>query len=549
MTEGQLFDGKYRILKVLGKGGMGTVYLAENVKLGTLWAIKSINKQANSKIDILVESNILKQLNHPSLPRIFDILEDESNIYVIVDYIDGTPLDKELQNVGKFPEETVVRWAKQICDVLIYLHTHKPNPIIYRDMKPSNIILTREGSIKLIDFGIAREYKAGSESDTIYIGTRGYAAPEQYGAGQTNAATDIFSLGITLYHILTGKGPNEPPYELKPVRTLDKSLSEGIEYIISKCTRQDPGERYQSAQELLSELANIEKVGKPEGSVYRANNSSVGVPEDYKKVVGIVGGPASGTTTIITALSEYFAENGKKVAIVDLTKNRRLYDMFGWGCSKIHPNQADYCNNSLKYLLEGKLKPLSIGKLRDLYISAAPVELRSRNYIDLIDRLKNDNDVVLIDMDYSTDIELVKYIDHLYIVKDMNMYSGKDTSEYIYRLKTAAINLSKLRVIINKYLECSVKPKTAVDTVTAYNTDSSDGQYEFLIKERPQFFVVPFELDNYRAAIDNVNSELFSCEGYTASFKEAICEIGNSLYPVKDKPSLKGYIKSFFGKK
>lgn len=258
MTQ-DLFDNKYKIERVLGKGGMGTVYLARNVKLGTLWAIKQVNKNVGENVDLLAEPNMLKKLNHPSLPRIFDIIEDEESIYIIEDYIEGDSLDKVIKDAGRFPEKTVVDWAKQLCEVLIYLHTQKPNPIIYRDMKPANIIVNSEGKVKLIDFGISREYKKGSDSDTTYIGTRGYAAPEQYGTSQTDARTDIYSLGVTLYHLITGKSPNEPPYEIKPVRQLDKKLSRGIEYIINKCTALDPQRRYQSVKQLLNDLNNIKK--------------------------------------------------------------------------------------------------------------------------------------------------------------------------------------------------------------------------------------------------------------------------------------------------
>jgi serine/threonine protein kinase len=209
MVKDNLLEGKYRILSTLGQGGMGRVYLAENIKLGTLWAIKHLQKKPSSSCNLYIEPNILKKLNHPALPRIFDIFEDAGNIYIVVDYIEGVSLDKKLEEVGSFPEEVVLEWAAQLCDVLMYLHGIKPNPIIYRDMKPANIILAEGGRLKLIDFGIAREYKSGTCSDTICIGTRGYAAPEQYGAGQTSVASDIYSLGVTLYHLLTGKSPNE----------------------------------------------------------------------------------------------------------------------------------------------------------------------------------------------------------------------------------------------------------------------------------------------------------------------------------------------------
>jgi serine/threonine-protein kinase len=260
MINGELFDGKYEILEVIGTGGMSTVYLAKNVKLDTLWAIKKINKDCNSYIDLLIEPNILKKLNHPSLPRIFDIIEDESSIYIIEDYIEGISLDKKLLRCGKIPEKVLVKWAVQICEVLIYLHGFKPNPIIYRDMKPSNIILTNDGKIKLIDFGISREYKANVDNDTTYIGTRGYAAPEQYGRSQSDVRTDIYSFGITLYHLITGKSPNEPPFEIKSIREIDENFSRGMEYIISRCTRPDPNQRYQSVRELIEDLINIDRI-------------------------------------------------------------------------------------------------------------------------------------------------------------------------------------------------------------------------------------------------------------------------------------------------
>ncbi len=259
LTQGQIFDTKYEILKILGSGGMGTVYLAQNIKLGTLWAIKEVNKNLGNRVDLLAEPNILKKLNHGALPRIFDIIEDSNYIYIIMDYIEGIPLDKELKKEKRFSEKQAIEWMKQICDTLKYLHSMKPNPIIYRDMKPSNLIIACSGDIKIIDFGIAREFKKESTADTTYIGTRGYAAPEQYGTSQTDARTDIYSLGVTMYHILTGKSPNDPPYEIKPLREINIKLSRGIEHIIAKCTNQDPLKRYQSVDSLLKDLKNIHK--------------------------------------------------------------------------------------------------------------------------------------------------------------------------------------------------------------------------------------------------------------------------------------------------
>lgn len=259
MQIGDFFNGRYVIEKILGQGGMGTVYLARNINTETFWAIKEISRRPDSGIDLMAEPKLLKKLDHPALPVLFDILEQDGKLYLISDYINGISLDKKLAVEGKIEEEIVVDWAIQLCKALDYLHTLQPNPIIYRDMKPSNIILAASGALKLIDFGIAREYKAENDTDTVYIGTRGYAAPEQYGTGQTSAASDIYSLGVTLHQLLTGKSPLEAPHGLKAVRFYDASISTGLESVVLKCTCDNPDERYKSAAELLLELEHLQK--------------------------------------------------------------------------------------------------------------------------------------------------------------------------------------------------------------------------------------------------------------------------------------------------
>ena len=176
-----------------------------------------------------------------------------------MDYIEGEPLSKIIKEHGPQPQEIVVAWGKQLCEVLYYLHTRKP-AIIYRDMKPSNIMLRPDGNIKLIDFGIAREYKEDNTEDTDSLGTKGYAAPEQFGGnGQTDARTDIYCLGVTLYHLVTGRNPCKEPYEVRPIREVNAALSGGLEQIILKCTRKNPNERYQTAMELLYALSIYER--------------------------------------------------------------------------------------------------------------------------------------------------------------------------------------------------------------------------------------------------------------------------------------------------
>lgn len=266
MTEiGTVIDGKYEILKEIGRGGMSIVYLAMDKHLNKQWAVKEIKKKGSGKNDeiivnsLLAEANMMKKLDHPSLPRIVDIIDNGITIYVVMDYIEGESLDKILNEYGSQPEELVISWAKQLCDALSYLHSQKP-PIIYRDMKPANVMLKPEGNIKIIDFGIAREYKEQNLADTTVLGTKGYAPPEQY-SGQTDPRSDIFALGMTMHHLLTGVDPrNGDPYA--PVRQWNPELSEGIEVIIDKCVQPAAENRYQSCSDLLYDLEHPELITK-----------------------------------------------------------------------------------------------------------------------------------------------------------------------------------------------------------------------------------------------------------------------------------------------
>ena len=156
-----------------------------------------------------------------------------------------------LEEWGAQSEEVVIDWAKQICDTLGYLHSQKP-PIIYRDMKPANIMLKPEGNLKIIDFGISREYKEQNLADTTILGTKGYAPPEQFGSRQTDPRSDIYALGMTMHHLVTGVDPKKNDYV--PIRQWNPELSDGLEIIIDKCVQMDPNDRYQNCNELMYDL-------------------------------------------------------------------------------------------------------------------------------------------------------------------------------------------------------------------------------------------------------------------------------------------------------
>lgn len=267
---GLVLDGKYEILKEIGQGGMSIVYVAMDNRLNKQWAVKELKNDGSQSVEMQLkgierEANILKKVDHLVLPRIVDIIDKDGTVYVVMDYIQGLALDRILKEDGAQPQENVIEWAKQLASALDYLHSLNP-PIIYRDMKPSNIMLQPDGRVKLIDFGTAKEYKVENIADTTALGTRGYAAPEQFGDElghgiyKTDARTDIYCLGATIYHIVTGKNPCEPPYEMRPIREWNPALSSGLEKIILKCIQPNPEDRYQNCSELIYALEHYNEL-------------------------------------------------------------------------------------------------------------------------------------------------------------------------------------------------------------------------------------------------------------------------------------------------
>lgn len=261
---GSLVDGKYKILSEIGHGGMSVVYMAINEKANKTWAVKEVRKDGKMDFNtvrqgLMAEIETLKKLKHPNLPSIIDVIEDDDSFIIVMDYIEGRSLDKIIEENGAQPEAYVVEWAKQLCDVLGYLHSRTP-PIIYRDMKPANVMLKPDGNIMVIDFGTAKNYEIDL-GETTGIGTIGYAAPEQYigsGLGRTDARTDIYCLGITMYHLLTNIDPCKNLISDKSIRAVNPALSHGLDAIIQKCTQYQPADRYQSCAELMYDLENYE---------------------------------------------------------------------------------------------------------------------------------------------------------------------------------------------------------------------------------------------------------------------------------------------------
>lgn len=257
LQRNSIFEERYRIDKVIGKGGMGKVYLAYDITDNSRWAIKEqVVTKKNRKL-LISEAEILSKLHHPALPEFRLKKEIEDKLYLVMEYIDGRTLEKIIREKGVIDEPVVVDWFKQVCEVLVYLHGLE-TPIVYRDLKPPNIMLEESGKIRIIDFGIAQEYAGDSAKADVAALTRGYAAPEQYNRKYLlDVRTDIYALGVTMHYMLTGKDPNKPPYVFEPARKLRPEASAAIEAILTKCLQPNPDDRYANASQLLEDLRNI----------------------------------------------------------------------------------------------------------------------------------------------------------------------------------------------------------------------------------------------------------------------------------------------------
>jgi serine/threonine protein kinase len=221
-----LLRQRYQILAQIGEGGFGAVYKARDAELGhRLVAIKEMNQSGLASQELREaaeafhrEANLLAGLSHPSLPRIYDHFSEDGHWYLVMEFIEGETLERRLERAFNrhLPVKESLELAIQLCKVLEYLHTRQP-PIIFRDLKPSNVMLTSDGSVYLIDFGIARLFKPEQRKDTMAFGSPGYAAPEQYGKAQTTPRSDVFSLGALLHQMLTGNEPSDTPFRFAPL--------------------------------------------------------------------------------------------------------------------------------------------------------------------------------------------------------------------------------------------------------------------------------------------------------------------------------------------
>jgi outer membrane protein assembly factor BamB len=299
LPKGAILQDRYEIVKVLGLGGMGAVYQARDLRFTGVARLCALKEMTCTTPDPQVrrlaiqnferEANILASLNHPAIPKIYDYFTEGTRSYLVLEYIDGEDLEALMGDTQQMlPQERVLDWAIQICDVLSYLHSQEP-PIVFRDMKPSNIMLRPPNHVVLIDFGIARVFEVGQKG--TMIGTEGYSPPEQY-RGIANPQGDIYALGATLHHLLTRRDPRlEPPFTFheEPPRLLNPALSEELEVVIMRALEYEPEKRFANAAQMKDALVQClgedskdrepsRAVGSRPAAIQRAESKAADLP-------------------------------------------------------------------------------------------------------------------------------------------------------------------------------------------------------------------------------------------------------------------------------
>ncbi len=269
---------RYRIIERVGGGAMAQVYRVEDMQTGAIHALKALRIPAAedgiAQNDFIKTANrealFLKKLSHPALPRYEDLFSDAHYVYLLMEFIEGDNLKIYLEQdeMRTLDIRMIVHWGVQICDTLTYLH-HREPPIVFRDLKPSNLIRRPDDRICLVDFGIARYASKKNATDTIVLGSPGYAPPEQYGQGQTGPRSDIYALGATLHHLITGRDPSIAPFKWPAVRSLNPLIPRPLDNLIMKCVALDTEKRPESAEKVGTALRDILKMlDEANGPIY-----------------------------------------------------------------------------------------------------------------------------------------------------------------------------------------------------------------------------------------------------------------------------------------
>lgn len=519
---GSTIDGRYQVINKLGKGGMGQVYLCKSISMGNLWAIKLIQYNKAGQHFPIVEEDILKRLNHIYLPKIVEVLYTESGAYIVESYIEGTPLDKKMAKEGPFDEEQVINWGIQLLEVLEYLHSMKPRPIIYNDMKPSNIIITHNNVATLIDFGISKElnsYSPGDSSQWMAY-TAAYAAPEQL-RGISDQTTDFYSLGLMLLFLLTNLETDDIKHgDIKGFQ-ISKSLREALLRAIAVRSE----ERYQTAEEFKETLKEIKFNQRSQVKYIKE------LPADYKKIIGIYSPYAIGKTTVACNLASAYAKKGISVALID-TDSEKKDIQYHFDIESPENYQR------LKRLERDIEMDKEIHRLEDYYIKRRGIEMytdhRDSSYSFSYSMLKaiiknTDANVIIIDIARGLDKSAINKMlsscnDRLLIIdKTMSNILGLPS-----RLKgIEASNYRNMSLVINK--DVAVKGITEKEVLGFLEEVEVFGAEAFSITFK-HVYKVP---DKYKALVGAMLQKSPSpLYGKDKEFDAAIDELGEGLYQI-----------------
>lgn len=307
LRAGRLLENRYRILGLLGQGGMGRVYLAEDERLpGKKWAVKELRPGPAQRELLAKEARMLAECSHPGLAAVTDFIpaNPQGVCYLVMEFIQGQTLLQLLREKGPLSWAQTAAIGMELCQVLAYLHEGRPVPIIHRDLKPSNVMLDGNGRVRLIDFGTARHYSQGAEADTVRLGTLGFASPEQLVGRQTDARTDLYALGAVLHFLLEG-GTGQLQNGIRGV--LPDTIPKEAQALIGTLLEDDPAKRYQRAEDVEAALRAIQTSGIPaaagERHLSEEMTGAIMASSSVMRIVvgGLTGG--SGATFVAMALA------------------------------------------------------------------------------------------------------------------------------------------------------------------------------------------------------------------------------------------------------
>lgn len=339
---GYIFNNRYKIISVIGKGGMGVVYYAEDMRLeGKFWAIKEVENNGLDKGNFIKEAKILAKLNHAYLPKITDYYheKDFKRSYLIMDYIEGNSLQQMIKGGQILSEIEIIKYAMQLCDVFNYLHNELPAPVIYRDLKPEHVLIDEKDNIKLIDFGISRDYFFEKKFDKAQLGTVRYAAPEQFELKDTDYRSDLYSLGALLYYLFS-RGKHYYSVR-KPLQHLRNDLPNIIYSIINKLLMHDPDARYQNISDVQRDFEiantyyneNTELLTDTTNKKEFVSSSSVMIQPNLVECTSQVMicslSKRSGSTFITINLAKYISELDIVPNVVEIPFSPYLFDYLG----------------------------------------------------------------------------------------------------------------------------------------------------------------------------------------------------------------------------